>query len=307
MYKLRNKIASFSRHTPYIRGKFRLGKIISHLLSNYNNDQECITIIEMRDKSLMQLDVRSGTEQWPYWTGSYDDEIISKLSGCLKENCVVLDVGANIGLYSVALGNRLKALNGKIYAFEPVKNNFDRLIKNIALNKLEAVVLAHEIALGDQEGFIEMAMASDNNSLTGNAVMVKGGISRDFFKININNKAHLKKLDTFGKEQKIETCHLIKIDVEGAEVMFLRGAISFIGQHRPIIYGEFNNYFLPQFGSSFLDVVNLLQPLKYRFFKQISNAGFIEVFDPKADSENMLLTPVEISDSVLTKLGVLGV
>jgi hypothetical protein len=110
MYKLRNKIAFFSRHTPYIRGKFRLGKIISHLLSNYKNDQECITIIEMRDKSLMQLDVRSGTEQWPYWTGSYDDEIISKLSSCLKENCVVLDVGANIGLYSVALGNKLKAL-----------------------------------------------------------------------------------------------------------------------------------------------------------------------------------------------------
>jgi FkbM family methyltransferase len=91
-----------------------------------------------------------------------------------------------------------------------------------------------------------MAMASDNNSLTGNAVIVKCGISPDFFKTNINNKAQMKKLDTFVKEQKIETCHLIKINVEGAEVMFLRGAISFIGQHRPIIYREFNNYFLLQ-------------------------------------------------------------
>lgn len=53
--------------------------------------------------------------------------------------------------------------------------------------------------------------------------------------------------------------------------------------------------------------MNLLKDLKYRFFKQVSNAGFIEVFNPKADSENMLLTQVEISDSVLTKLGVLGV
>ena len=65
--------------------------------------------------------------------------------------------------------------------------------------------------------------------------------------------------------------------------------------------------FLPQFCSSFLDVVNLLKALKYPFFKQLSNAGFIEVFNPKADSENMLLTQLEISDSVLTKLGVLGV
>jgi hypothetical protein len=68
--------------------------------------------------------------------------------------------------------------------------------------------------------------------------------------------------------------------------------------------GEFNNYFMPRFGCSFLDVVNIVKPLNYRFFQQTSKAGFIKVVEPKADSENMLLTPVEISDSVLTKLGV---
>ena len=123
--------------------------------------------------------------------------------------------------------------------------------------------------------------------------------------ININNRVRLTKLDTFIKEQYIENCHLIKIDVEGAEVMFLRGAISFLSKHRPIIYGEFNNYFLPRFGCSFLDVVTIFKPLEYRFFQQTSKGDFIEVVHPEADSENMLLTPVEISDSVLTKLGVL--
>jgi hypothetical protein len=187
MYKFRNAIASFSRSTPCFRGKFQLGKLISNLLSNYNNDRECITTIEMRDGSLMQLDVRSGTEQWPYWTGSYDNETISKLSGCLDENCVVLDIGANIGFYSVALGHQVKVLNGVIHAFEPVKNNFDSLSKNISLNNLERVILTNEIALGDRESSIKMAMASDNKALTGNAVMVKGEIPRYFFKININN------------------------------------------------------------------------------------------------------------------------
>jgi FkbM family methyltransferase len=319
MYTVRNKIASFFRFMPYIRGKFHLGKILGHSLSSYDKDQECITTIRMKDGSLIELDVRSKTEQLAYWTGSYDGSIISKLSSCLQENCVVFDVGANIGFYSVALGLRAKELNGVVYAFEPVKNNFDRLTTNILLNGLESVVLARDIALGDQEGFIEMAMASDNRSLTGNAVMVKGEISRDFFKVDtenkssllklntINNEARLTKLDTFMEEEQIKDCHLIKIDIEGAEVMFLKGATSFLSKHRPIIYGEFNNYFLTRFGFSFLDVVNIVKPLGYRFFMQTTREGdFIEVFHPKADTENMLLVPVEISDSVLTNLGASG-
>lgn len=303
MYTFRNSISALSRSLPYFRGKRRLGIEISRLLTNYTSDQECITTVQMRDGSLMQLDVRSGTEQWSYWTGDYDNSTISKLSSCLKEQFVVFDIGANIGFYSVALGRRLKALNGIIYAVEPVKTNFDRLTTNILLNNLGSVVLAHNIALGDEEGTIEICMANDNNSKTGNAVIVKGKIPDDYF--DVRTKARITKLDIFAKEYKIEACHLIKIDIEGAEVMFLRGATSFLSQHRPIIYGEFNNFFMPKFGCSFLDVVDIVAPWDYRFFKQTKQGYFIEVKQPEADLENVLLAPSEISNSVLTRLGVI--
>lgn len=303
MYKLRNSIASWSRSTPYFRGKRRLGKSLGHILTNFNSDRECLSNVRMQNETWMQLDVRSRTEQWSYWTGYYDDDIINKLSNCLKEKCVVFDIGANIGFYSVALGYKLQTLNGQLYAFEPVKSNFDRLTTNISLNNLEKTILPHKIALGDDESTIEMSMENVNNSMTGNAVMVRGKIPSNYF--GINSQARLTRLDTFVQEQNIKNCHLIKIDVEGAEVMFLRGGVSFLSQTRPIIYGEFNNYFLPKFGSSFLDVVNIVSPWDYRFFKQNKFGQFIEIEEPQPRLEHVLLTPSETSNSILNQLGVI--
>ena len=303
MYKLRNSVASWSRSTPYFRGKRRLGNSLSHILTNFNSDRKCISKVRMQNETWMQLDVRSRTEQWSYWTGYYDDDIITRLSNCLKEKCVVFDIGANIGFYSVALGCKLQTLNGQLYAFEPVKSNFDRLTTNISLNNLEKTVLPHKIALGDDESTIEMSMENINNSMTGNAVMVRGKIPSDYF--GMNSLARLTRLDTFVKEQNIKNCHLIKIDVEGAEVMFLRGGVSFLSQTRPIIYGEFNNYFLPKFGSTFLDVVNIVSPWNYRFFKQNKSGQFIEIEEPQPKLEHILLTPSETSNSILNQLGVI--
>lgn len=303
MYKIRNLVAYLSRSTPYFRGKRRLGNILSHILTDFDSDRECISKVKIRDETLMQLDVRSRTEQWPYWTGNYDNDIISKLSNCLSENCVVFDVGAHIGFYSVPLGRQLQKLNGQLYAFEPVKSNFERLTTNLSLNNLEDTVLAHNVALGDDESIILMSMESNNNSNTGNVVMVKGEIPTNYF--SINSKARLTRLDTFVKEQNIKSCHLIKIDVEGAEVMFLRGGASFLSQTRPIIYGEFNNYFLPKFGNSFLDVIDIVSPWNYRFFQKQKNDSFVEIKQLKPNLEHILLIPSETPDSILNQLGVI--
>lgn len=303
MYRFRNSIASLSRSTPYFRGKRRLGNSLSSILTDFEQDAQCISNVRMQNETLMQLDVRSRTEQWSYWTGYYDDDIISRLSNCLQEKCVVFDVGANIGFYSIALGRKLQALNGQLHAFEPVKSNFNRLATNISLNNLKKTVFPHKIALGNDEGLIEMSMENVNNSTTGNAVIVRGEISKDYF--GMSSQARLTRLDTFVQEQDITNCHLIKIDVEGAEVMFLKGSVSFLSKTRPIIYGEFNNYFLPMFGNSFLDVVDIVSPLDYRFFKQNKSGKFVEVEKPQPNLEHVLLAPSETSNFILNQLGVI--
>lgn len=301
MKTIRDGLSSAFRALPPFRGKGRAGAAIGRLLTDNKKDEDCIVTIRMRDGSLMRIDVRSRTEEWSYWTGDYDGEIISRLRTCLTPGCVVLDVGANVGFYSIALGKTLQPLNGTLYAFEPVASNWKRMEQAVSLNGLEETVRPFNIALGDRNGSIQMFMEHDNRASTGNAIMITDDVADQLAQ---NVTARIMTLDTFAEEQNIQSCHLIKIDVEGAEVMFLRGGMNFLRKHRPIIYGEFNSYWIKQFGSSFLDVIEMLEPLNYRYFKQTRSCEFIALSQPAEGDENVLLVPAETSSTVLRGLGV---
>lgn len=300
---LRNTLSGIFRALPQFRGKARLGAAISHVLTDTKNSQDCIVNITMHDGSVMRLDVRSRTEIWAYWTGEYDSGIMNRLSSCLRPGAVVLDIGANVGFYTSSLGNRLKALNGKLYAFEPVPNNFNRLVDVIRLNGLEQTVYPFNIALGNEEGTITMRVETENNAETGNAIMARrDGVVDDAHKVC----ARITCLDSFAARHQIEACHLIKIDIEGAEVLFLMGAAKFLSTHRPIIYGEFAPPILKKFGHSFLDAAAIVAQWDYRIFKLINRSQFVEVTQPQIGLSDMLLVPGDTPDSILAQLGVTG-
>lgn len=303
MKTLRDGLSSAFRLLPDFRGKSRSGATIGRWLTDMDDEKDCLATIRMRDGSIMRVDVRSRTEEWAYWTGDYDGAIIARLRTCLTPGCVVLDVGANVGFYSISLGNTLKTIGGKLFAFEPVPSNVKRIEETISLNGLEKTVRTFNVALGNEEGFIELAMENDHGATTGNAVMITDTIADE---IPPNVTAAITRLDLLAEEQKIESCRLIKVDIEGAEVMFLRGAAGFIRAHRPIIYGEFNSYWIKRFGCSFLDAVALLAPIGYRFFKQTSQGEFAELVQPKDGDEDLLMAPLETPVSTLRELGVTG-
>jgi hypothetical protein len=53
---------------------------------------------------------------------------------------------------------------------------------------------------------------------------------------------------------------VIKLDIEGSELVFLRGATNVITRCRPLILGEFNSAYMPRFGHTFLDVGQWYKP-----------------------------------------------
>lgn len=303
----RDQLAWLFRMLPHFRGKARLGASIGHFLTNVSDDQGNVVTAKMKDGSLMRIDVRSRTEAWPYWTGVYDSDVISRIYSLLERDCVVLDIGANVGFYSVPIARRIQHLGGILYAFEPVCNNFNRLEESVKLNKLEHVIRVFNVALGDEEGVVEMFMEDDNKATSGNAIIHKGKIVDKF---THNATARITRLDAFAEEQGINACDFIKVDIEGSEFMFLRGGINFIKSYRPIIYGEFSRYWMKQFGHSFIDVANLIEPIGYRFFEQkyhnedASEFKFEEVLQPKSGIQNVILAPRETPDSKLRRLGV---
>lgn len=133
---------------------------------------------------------------------------------------VFIDVGAYVGRYSVILNNRFK----KIYAFEPTWATYQRLKKNILINGIENVS-ALRLALMDQTGFFDMNIkyTPGTNSLLNE----KNVLGLELVECCL--------LDDLIFNGKID---LIKIDVEGAEKMVLRGAENTIRMNKPRIIIE---------------------------------------------------------------------
>jgi FkbM family methyltransferase len=219
---------------------------------------------------------------------------------CVTMGNRCFDVGANVGMIAIPLAHHLRNNGGgSIIAFEPVKPNFDRLKKTVSLNHLEDVVKTFNVALGDEEGEIEIALETQGGASTGNAVMSK--IADDLSGFTVS-KARITRLDTFVEEQDIDLVDFIKVDIEGAELLFLRGGQKFLAKSRPIIYGEFHSGMMPKFGHNFLDVIEFFKPLNYRVFGFKNRLQPAEILEPKVGMGNVFFVPEEKTEELLKRV-----
>jgi FkbM family methyltransferase len=147
---------------------------------------------------------------------------------------VFVDVGAHIGSYAIPIAKNAQ----KVIAFEPNKNSFELLTKNIALNHLTNIE-AHNIAVSNKRGAISfmyekepinsMIIDSDHNANVGVIENAKPNNSN----IHLVNTTDLDSI--LLKEDRVDW---IKIDVEGHEADALEGAIQTIRIHKPKIIIE---------------------------------------------------------------------
>ncbi len=87
----------------------------------------------------------------------YETQLILRQT---KIGDTVVDVGANIGYYTLLLANKV-GKTGKVYAFEPDKINFEILAKNVKENNLENVVMINA-AVGKKEGKLKLHRSEEN-------------------------------------------------------------------------------------------------------------------------------------------------
>lgn len=157
-----------------------------------------------------------------YLSPLYEKQTKKILLKKLKENLIFIDVGANVGFYSVTLA---KLCNCKVYAFEPLPRNINILRINARLNKVHIYI--YDFAVGDRSDKVKLF---GNISSPGNFSLTR----------NAENYAEIemKTLDeVLGNLDKID---VIKIDVEGAENLVLRGAQKVLDKTEAVII-EINN------------------------------------------------------------------
>lgn len=296
--KLCNTLGSVSRTMPHFRGKNKLMMSLLPYLVDNNIEKECLKTIKMRDGSMMLIDLRN-FEKKVFFTGLYEPGIMNVLFSIIKPNSTVFDVGANIGFYSINLGRRLKEMSegSKLYAFEPVKTNFQRLEYLIELNELTNLIIPFNIALGNTQG--EISLHLEGKGSTGNAFWVRGDLEKPELS---NCSSKITKLDTFVQENHIKECDLIKVDIEGAELDFLKGGANFINTCRPIILSEFNPYFVQAFGYSFKDIADIASSWGYKLYEkkrlEKSLIPIEKVYSSSPEIKNILMIPKEKLDNI---------
>lgn len=168
-----------------------------------------------------------------------------------------IDVGANIGLF----GFLFKSLvpQGKVLMIEPDTSNYNLLQKTIAKHNIQDIVLINAV-VSDVEGMVEFYI-DEVSGATGSISEVK-----DLFVTRHHNikpdKAIVNSVTLDGVALKYGVPDFIKIDVEGAELRVLQGAMRLLRDSRPVIFFECD--------SQSQDVTNLFHMNGYILFDFLS-------------------------------------
>lgn len=176
------------------------------------------------------------------------------LERILKSNSVFIDVGANIGVYTILAAAKIK--KGKIYSFEPVATVLDDLYRNIRLNDLEDRVQVVEKVASDKTGYSEFIAEdiSEYSHISSN----KTASSLSMPSI---------RLDDFCRNKKIGFVDVIKIDVEGAEFKVLKGLEGYLKKGKVGILIIELNRTNQLFGKNSNEIIDYLSKLDYHVFK----------------------------------------
>ena len=123
----------------------------------------------------------------------------------IKDTDTIIDIGAHIGLFALFASQFCK--HGKIYCFEPVKENFDLLESNVELNKIRNVIAING-AISTSSGVITIYLNDDESghSMYGEGtkqIQVKSFSLQDVFELNELTKCDFIKIDCEGEEYKI--------------------------------------------------------------------------------------------------------
>jgi FkbM family methyltransferase len=203
-----------------------------------------------------------------YCMGNSEPESADFVSGFLKPGMIFFDVGANIGEYTL-IASRGVGPTGAVHTFEAQPDTFALLQRNCATNGAENVKLNHS-AVCEREGEVEFDVSDDPSmsSMTG-----VSGLEHKRARIRVPGV----NLDRYCQTHRIWPS-LMKIDVEGAEFLVLRGAAAMLqrppGQAPAIIFECLSSQYA-RFGYTTEAVVTYLESFDYKVFQMTEDGALL--------------------------------
>lgn len=163
----------------------------------------------------------------------YEVEQIARCRQLVREHRLqaFFDIGANFGLYSVLLSD--EAGLSQIHAFEPLPRNVHQLGANLYLNNLDNRVTLHNMALSDRNGKLDLYVDPQS---TGVSTLLPGELHRRQDAYQGALQVETRVFDELFTSSGVRA--LVKMDVEGAELMVLAGMRHFLKNNITVLQVE---------------------------------------------------------------------
>jgi FkbM family methyltransferase len=162
----------------------------------------------------------------------FEPDICDLFRRILKPGMVVFDLGANAGQFTLMSAKRVGPA-GAVHAFEPAPREFRQLLRNIEINGFTNV-MANRLAIGDHEGHATLKICHDGRGLYNSLGRPIGNGPGEDVIVPITT------LDGYVAKTQVARVDVLKVDIEGAELLAMRGAAELLSRaDAPLIICEF--------------------------------------------------------------------
>ncbi|MEN6400784.1 MAG: FkbM family methyltransferase [Armatimonadia bacterium] len=238
------------------------------------------------------------TDDWVpsemFFSGTWEDQNTRVVRRILESACAFVDVGANIGYYTLLASKVLK--HGAVFAYEPMPSTFEWLERNIRLNKCRNVE-SFPIAVSDQVGETTIHLFASDSFASASQFQAWRSDTVESVRVPTTTlDSHL-----LPRLPRVPADMLMKVDAEGGEFAIFRGAEQLLKSVRPILMFELfpaladaagwqpeqllghlkeygYEFFIPQSDGT-------IRPLLYDDIPSPSIEGHIDVFAFRGDVE----------------------
>ncbi len=186
---------------------------------------------------------------------AYEASETKVMLAMLEHATVIFDIGANIGWYSLLFARRFPA--AIVHAFEPLQYFSDHLVDNVHANKLDQRIVVHRFGFSDEDSVVEVHMARGNATNASLRNVADAVVDR----IPVTVKA----LDSWCDAAGVVP-DFIKCDVEGAELLVLRGGERLLSEHPPVLFLELLRKWTRPYGYHPNDLIGHLAKHGYECF-----------------------------------------
>lgn len=157
----------------------------------------------------------------------YEPESVEIIKKHIKKTDVIIDIGANIGYYTILFAR----LGKEVHAFEPEPENFKLLQKNIRVNKITNAIIVQK-AVSNKNGTVNLKLNKLNTGGHHITSLTKETIQ----------------IETIRLDNYIKQADFIKMDIEGAEILALNGMPNILSNPNLKLLVEYNPQALDNFG-----------------------------------------------------------